>query len=57
MERIFVPFQRGEKTGETGIGLVITKRIAQVYGGDIIVYNDQGACFEVTLRDWELPQR
>jgi len=56
MEGIFVSFQRGEKTGETGIGLAITKRIAQVYSGDVIVYNDQGACFEVTLKDWELPQ-
>jgi len=52
-ESIFIPFHTGQKTGETGIGLSIARKIARVYGGDIRAHNDRGACFERTLRDYE----
>ncbi|MBN2169597.1 MAG: PAS domain S-box protein [Actinobacteria bacterium] len=51
MSRIFLPFHKGEKTGETGLGLVTVDKIIKVYGGEIKAYNDKGACFEFTLRD------
>lgn len=56
MEKIFFPFHKGRETGESGIGLAIARKIAQVYEGDIQACNDDGACFEVTLRDRELPE-
>ncbi len=52
-ETIFTPFRSGRKTGETGIGLSIARKIARIYGGDIRVYKDNGACFEVTLNDYQ----
>ena len=52
MDTIFVPFSRGD-SGQTGIGLSIVERITRVYAGDIKAYNDSGACFEFSLRDFE----
>ena len=49
--RIFLPFVRG-KTGETGIGLTTVEKIVAVYSGEIRAYNDNGACFELTLKDY-----
>lgn len=49
--RIFLPFVKG-KTGETGIGLTTVEKIVAVYGGEIRAYNDNGACFEFTLKDY-----
>ncbi|MBN1289440.1 MAG: PAS domain S-box protein [Actinobacteria bacterium] len=51
MDSIFLPFHKGERTGETGLGLVTVDKIVKVYGGRITAYNDNGACFEFTLRD------
>jgi PAS domain S-box-containing protein len=51
LERIFTPFYRVDKTG-TGIGLSTARRIANVYRGEIHAFNDRGACFEFTLRDY-----
>ena len=50
VERIFRPMFKG-KTGGTGIGLAIVKKIVEVYGGGIEAYNDGGACFEFFLSD------
>ena len=52
IERIFIPFSRGS-SGQTGIGLSIVDRITRVYAGDVKAYNDSGACFEFSLRDYE----
>ena len=54
LDKIFTPFFKGERTGETGIGLSTAKRIVDVYGGAIRAYNDGGACFEISLRDYDL---
>ena len=52
LDKIFIPFFKGE-TGETGIGLSTVEKIVKVYGGEIRAYNDNGACFEFTLTDYE----
>jgi len=57
IDEIFNPFARG-KGGGTGIGLSIVRRIVNACGGEITVYNDSGACFEFTFRDFqETPDR
>lgn len=52
LDDVFLPFFKGE-TGNTGVGLSIVTRIAGVYSGRIRAYNDNGACFEVTLHDYK----
>jgi len=52
MDKIFIPFTKDKEKGETGIGLSIVERMVKVYGGDIRAYNDNGACFEFTLKDF-----
>jgi len=51
IDKVFIPFTRG-KGGDTGIGLSIVEKIVKVYGGEIKAYNDNGACFEFTLRNF-----
>lgn len=53
LENIFQPFFKGTESNGTGIGLSTAQRIAEVYGGTISAYNDNGACFEITLKDYE----
>jgi len=48
LDRVFIPFFRG-KTGGTGIGLSTVEKIVKLYGGSIKAYNDNGACFEVSI--------
>jgi len=50
IDRVFLPFVKGD-SGDTGIGLSIVEKIIKAYGGEIRVHNDNGACFEFTLRD------
>ena len=52
IDRVFMPFVRG-KSGKTGIGLSIVQKIVNAYGGSISVYNDGGACFEFTIKDFD----
>ncbi len=52
LEKIFTPFYKRGKTGETGIGLATALRISRVYGGNIRAYNKNGACFEISLYDY-----
>jgi len=52
LERIFKPFFKGGRRADTGIGLSIAQKVVELYGGSIRAYNDHGACFEFTLRDW-----
>lgn len=52
LDRIFVPFQKGKLTGETGIGLAIVRKVTEAYRGSVRAYNEDGACFEITMRDW-----
>jgi len=49
-ENIFLPFYRG-RDGSTGIGLAIVEKLVKLYGGDIRVYANNGACFEFTIKD------
>jgi len=51
IDEIFTPFVRSEKSRSTGIGLAIVKKVVNAYGGDVRAYNDDGACFELSLRD------
>ncbi|MBN1290034.1 MAG: PAS domain S-box protein [Actinobacteria bacterium] len=50
LKNIFLPFFMGEGGG-TGIGLSTVQKIVNLYGGSIRAYNDNGACFEFTLKD------
>ncbi len=58
-DRIFQPFQRaGQETGPiegTGIGLAITKRLAQLMDGDVGFESelDRGSTFWVELPHWD----
>jgi PAS domain S-box-containing protein len=49
-DRLFDPFVRGTGGGN-GLGLATVKRIVQIYGGTIRAYNDNGACFEFSVRN------
>ena len=50
--KVFEPFFKGE-SGGAGIGLATVAKIVNVYDGSIRAYNDDGACFEFTLRDFD----
>ncbi|MDD2744614.1 MAG: ATP-binding protein [Rhodocyclaceae bacterium] len=57
MVRLFYPFEQGDgsstrRYGGTGLGLVISKRLAQMMGGDIWVMSepDVGSTFTLTVR-------
>jgi PAS domain S-box-containing protein len=51
LDRVFAPFFKGP-TGGTGIGLATVEKIVNLYGGTIRAYNDDGACFDFTIRDF-----
>jgi len=50
MKKIFTPFYKGKGSG-TGIGLSTVDKIVKAYDGEIKAYNDNGVCFEFTIRD------
>jgi PAS domain S-box-containing protein len=52
LKKIFLPFVKGPDGG-TGIGLSTVQRVVELYGGRIRAYNDDGACFEFSLKDWQ----
>lgn len=52
MGNIFRSFYKG-KNGGTGIGLATVMKIITLYGGSIRAYNDNGACFEFTIHDYQ----
>ena len=55
LERIFMPFfRRGDGEG-VGMGLTTVWKLVGLYRGRIRAYNDNGACFEFTLKDFEPP--
>lgn len=51
-ETIFTPFSTGGGRGRTGLGLTISKELAEAQGGGIILVSsdDQGTAFELTLQ-------
>jgi two-component system sensor histidine kinase CpxA len=51
LEWIFEPFRRGESSDGVGLGLAITRRIAQIHGGRVAARNlpDGGFCVELFL--------
>jgi signal transduction histidine kinase len=51
IENLFEPFTRSEHGG-AGLGLSIAQKVVDIYGGAIRAYNDNGACFEVTMKDY-----
>ena len=56
LERIFTPFFKAGKGSDTGLGLAIAKRVVEVYGGNIKAHNDNGACIEFSLKDFQLSE-
>jgi signal transduction histidine kinase len=50
LEIVFEPYVRGAGGG-TGLGLDVARKIARTCGGDVSVTNDNGARFEIVLRD------
>jgi signal transduction histidine kinase len=54
-DRLFTPFYRTGHHSGTGIGLATTRRVISVYGGWIRAYNDNGACFEFSIKDYHQP--
>lgn len=52
LEAVFDPFYKRGGHG-AGIGLAIVARVVEEYGGEIVAHNDDGACFEFTLRDYQ----
>ncbi|MBN1289439.1 MAG: PAS domain S-box protein [Actinobacteria bacterium] len=51
-ETIFEAFHKETGSKGTGIGLATVKKIVELYSGEIRAYNDNGACFEFSLRDF-----
>jgi signal transduction histidine kinase len=49
IDKVFIPFFKGAE-GQTGIGLSIVEKIVKLYGGEILAFNDGGACFDFTIR-------
>jgi signal transduction histidine kinase len=64
MERIFNPFEQGERSfqrrfGGLGLGLTISKSLAQAHGASLIAKSDglnQGSTFLLTMKTAELDQ-
>lgn len=52
LPHVFDRFFKGDKGG-SGIGLAIVEKLVRTYGGEIRAYNDGGACFEFTLKDFK----
>jgi PAS domain S-box-containing protein len=50
LDKIFKPFFKWESEG-TGVGLATVEKIIKLYDGEIVAYNDEGACFEFVIRD------
>ena len=65
MNRIFDPFEQGERTfqrryGGLGLGLAISKSLAQAHGGTLIAQSegsDRGSTFTLTMRTVPAPTR
>lgn len=49
LEKIFIPFFTGKENG-TGLGLVVSKRILDSYGGELIIESEEGVGTEATIK-------
>jgi PAS domain S-box-containing protein len=50
--KLFTPFFRAEGGG-TVLGLAIVCKVVEAYGGEIKAFNDSGACFDFTIKDFQ----
>jgi PAS domain S-box-containing protein len=48
---IFKPLRKSAAGTSKGMGLAIVKKIVDVYGGSLRIYNEGGVCFEFEIRD------
>ncbi|MHB8897070.1 MAG: PAS domain S-box protein, partial [Candidatus Geothermincolia bacterium] len=53
LENIFKPFFKKGGSSRTGVGLAIVDKVTGLYGGYIRAFNDNGACFEFAIKDWD----
>ena len=49
MTTLFEPFVTKNKSNGTGLGLAIVKQYVTAHGGDIVVTNNNGATFTITI--------
>jgi signal transduction histidine kinase len=58
LERLFEPFSHGSKSGSLGLGLAVSRKLAQAMGGDL-GYRREGdaTIFELELRSGRAPAR
>lgn len=49
LKTLFEPFVTKHKSYGTGLGLAIAKQFVDAHGGSIVVYNDGGAVFTITI--------
>jgi nitrogen-specific signal transduction histidine kinase/DNA-binding NarL/FixJ family response regulator len=49
LKTLFEPFVTKNKSNGTGLGLAIVKHYVTAHGGNISVFNDNGAVFDITL--------
>jgi C4-dicarboxylate-specific signal transduction histidine kinase len=56
LERLFEPFSHGSKSGSLGLGLAVSRRLAQAMGGEL-GYRREGdtTIFELELRSGRAP--
>jgi signal transduction histidine kinase len=55
LKRLFEPFSHGSKSGSLGLGLAVSRKLAQAMGGDLSYRREGGTTvFELRLRSGRL---
>jgi len=58
LERLFEPFSHGSKSGSLGLGLAVSRKLAQAMGGDLGYRRERDTTiFELELRSGRAPAR